>query len=658
MKDTHALVTDSLSECSSRAWRKTVGRTCIWAVLLLSVVAVLAGLPGKAFAEARVWADGFGRGSAGALTASKLAAYAGQLRAAYRERDATRYRLQAFESLVTVRRATTDELETGLTAVASHIRSNGADGVEPLLLALADGLATRASPQARIRAGTTLRELAPAFRYHDNVPAPNLKIPLARGGGYLTLDVAPRIARLIAGHGLLPKQPGGDARSLLEILEDPRLRGDICNLPLEPDQNGALPLDEMERQNNCADHGFAGRPGGGTAGEALGRMLASGCNLSAPDDLAAEKERLAAIDQCMKERRGGGGIGPDVADGGILEGILIGVVAGLIVLAYDKIFDVEYDAYRDAAQADAKYAEEFKEYQEALDDYAQAVDELGDAVAEEASAEQALNEANTELEQAQAAAEDAAINGTDEELQAAEEALDEAKKTQEEAQKRYDQAKANREQKEKEVKEKREKAAKEGEEAEEVRPKELPAEDAFNSPACRKAMGDPTDRLLQEKLGADWTDWRTRLNRVSYPPPDDVGPYEALNVPVCGVDGPTVHSGSAACKMPVHCPEGQPDAQCGCGGAEPASSIAVARMLGGACAEVTCEDGSAPAVSPRGIVCECSRPEGEEDGDLPVPQPVVDALFGTSDQAVNQNPTVQVLRSLFDGQSHMPPNGR
>jgi hypothetical protein len=592
-----------------------------------------------------------------ALTTERVGLHAALLRFAYLDRDATQYRLVAFESLVSVRRMKIEELEPALKALASHIREKGPDGIEPLLLAIADSIATRALSGTRIRAGLILSELEPVFRYRDTVPAPNLKVPIARGVGYLAIDVSPRVARLIAAHELLPKQPNGDVRSLLEVLGDPRLQGEICSLPLERDQNGTIPADEIERENNCADHGFAGRPGGGTAGEALGGMLDSGCNLSAPDDLAAEKERLAAMDQCMKERRRPDGPGPDVTLGPVGIAIVAGIAGGLVVLTFDKAFDVAYDAYKDSAKADSKYEEERKEAEAALADHDKAIDEHGDAVAKEHYAKEALDEANAAVEKAREEAVDAAIHGTDKEFEEAQEALEKAKQEQKQAQDEYNNAKAEQERKEKELNEKRQKAAEEAAEAEEERPKETREEDAFNSAACREAIGDPTDRLLEERLGADWTDWRTRLKRVSYPEPDDLGPYEALNLPVCGMDGPTVHSDAAACRMPVHCPDGQPDAQCECGGAVPPSSIAVARMLNGACANVLCEDGSAPSVSPHGIVCECSRPEGEEDGDLPVPKPVVDALFGTSDQAVNQNPTVLVVRSLFDGQSRLPPNG-
>jgi hypothetical protein len=58
MKDKHKLI----DELSSRAWKRMVGRTCIWAVILFSAVTALAGLPGKAFAEAKVWADFSGDG--------------------------------------------------------------------------------------------------------------------------------------------------------------------------------------------------------------------------------------------------------------------------------------------------------------------------------------------------------------------------------------------------------------------------------------------------------------------------------------------------------------------------------------------------------------------------------------------------------------------
>jgi hypothetical protein len=590
-------------------------------------------------------------------------AQAGWLREAYLARNLAGYRVIAFDALAGVRRAGERPLQEGLTAVADDVRRNGADGVEPLLLALADALATRGSPAGRRHAATTLQELAPGFAYRDQSPAPNMKIPIARGDGYLALDVQPRVARVIAAHAVRPDR--GELRTLIELLDTAPVRGDLCDLPAAHDASGTVVPADAQRQQSCDQNGFAGTPGSGTVGEALGGLVESGCNLSTPSQLVTLQNRAAALEACMEERAQGGGPLPDVA----LAPVVVGIIAGAAVVVALALAYVIYTQITPAdgpvvveyippvrAEPAKTLEEELLEANRAAFDAEAAViarDEAADAY------EAAVDELATALEnlaQAEVAVADAEQDGTDEQIAAARAARQTAQDAVTIAQAGVIATEAAYQRKKEEAAAARGKAEREMDEAKNKVPKDLPDGDAWGSPSCRAALGDLNDRLLREKLSGDWITWGERLGQRRLDPranwsPDGDSPYNALGTPICGADHATLDTATAAC--PVLCEDGL---QCGCGaGPDPLGAVPrhlVSRLQANACTDVhvECPNGQAP----RGLLCECAPPEGGAgSGPWPPKPEVVDTLFGTSDVLVDQDATVQAVRSLFDGRARL-----
>jgi hypothetical protein len=590
-------------------------------------------------------------------------AQAGWLREAYLARNLAGYRVLAFDALAGVRRAGERPLQEGLSALADDVRRNGADGVEPLLLALADALATRGSPAGRRQAATTLQELASGFAYRDQSPAPNMKVPIARGDGYLALDVQPRVARVIAANALRTNQ--GDLRTLIELLDTEAVRGDLCDLPAAHDATGTEVPADAQRRQSCEQNGFAGTPGSGSVGESLGGMVESGCNLSTPSELVTLQTRAAALEACMEERAQGGGPLPDVALGPLaIAGIaavatLIAVGLGYLVGSLiwpDRPVVVEYVPPPGEADAAKTLEQELAEATDAALAAAKAVAARESAGAEYNGAVADYNNALTALATATTALAAAQQSGTAEEIAAAEEAKSAALDALNKAAEKKQAAEQKYQRKKDEAQVAREKAERELQQAKNKIPQDLPEGDAWGSPSCRAALGDLNDRLLREKLAGDWITWGQRQGQRRLDPranwsPDGDSPYNALGTPICGADNATLDTGNAAC--PVLCEDGL---QCGCGAtADPLGDIPrhlVSRLSANSCINemVECPNGQAP----RGLLCECGPPEDDPGSGPWPPRPeVVDTLFGTSDARVNQDATVQAVRSLFDGRARL-----
>ena len=164
-------------------------------------------------------------------------------------------------------------------------------------------------------------------------------------------------------------------------------------------------------------------------------------------------------------------------------------------------------------------------------------------------------------------------------------------------------------------------------------------------------MGDPSARVLADKLAGQYTAYGKRLDHVSYPRPDQTTAFDALNAPVCGMDSATSDPRGSKCTMPVHCLEGQhADDNCRCTSGSSADAGKLARAGARACASTRCEDGKAPRAGGQGMTCSCA-PEPEGGPGRPLPMPVMDTLFGTSDARVNDDASVKVMRSIFDGRA-------
>jgi hypothetical protein len=175
--------------------------------------------------------------------------------------------------------------------------------------------------------------------------------------------------------------------------------------------------------------------------------------------------------------------------------------------------------------------------------------------------------------------------------------------------------------------------------------------DAFNSKECRDAMGDPSDRVIEERLGKDWTAWNEAKGRRPHvwdPAPEDLQPYDTLRLPFCGSDDATVSYLEENCGTPIDCLEGRPDENCGCDGAPTDDARLIESIAVRVCSDIRCPEGTNSIV--QGFACVCAEPS--EDGYERPPKPtptVMAALFGNGRATVPNEgtPTFELVRKLF-----------
>jgi hypothetical protein len=284
-------------------------------------------------------------------------------------------------------------------------------------------------------------------------------------------------------------------------------------------------------------------------------------------------------------------------------------------------------------------------------DKAQTADEQAD------EAQTALDLANDEVVRKENDLKAAQQIGTEADQAAAQQTLDKARLERQEAERKNKEAQERQKEANDELDKKEADLNKEGADVANQTEDSLDANDAFKSPACEKAFGTPglSDRLRNERLGADWTDWRSRLLRNSNWSPDQQTPYDALTLPACGLDDTTNQPGAAKCDSVVMCAEGKyPDGNCGCSAPMSGVSRLVQGLTAQACSTVRCPGATAVKPTARGFVCDCSMGE-TDDGQRGRPgRPtavIVDTMFGTR-QSMSARPhatSAPVVRALFDG---------
>ena len=581
---------------------------------------------------------------------------AAKLRSGYATRDPQVYRTAMFEALVVMREASPTEAKRIAMGVIAEIKKGKADGLEPLLLAAMDLAATRADAETRASVRDAISSLSRVKVFTGGLMPPNLKTPLGRASSYLVLNVRSDAMRALYNRAIARASASTDLRSLPDLLTDTTTANAFCALPAQKNQLGVIASADAKRQASCSASGMPGGAGTNGVSGALGDLTDSGCVLGDKNAAAALEQRLQAIDQCMNEQFGGGdpaAFGPGVA-------ILVAVAAGLIVLAADKAYNALLDDYK----ATKEFTRAVGELTNAVDKYTKAVAEVVSATDDVIAARKGVETAQQNTEQARQAAREAAVTGTAEEARAAAEALDKAKQDEQAAKDKLAEAQKNLGDAKKTAKDAEDKAVKAADNAEAKKPSGgLDPSDAFKSPACQAALGVPTDRVLRDRLGNDWKDWTSHLKRVSNPNPEGPSPYDSLTTPLCGGDQATIGTPQVACKVAVECNmTAMPDASCGCSGTPTDSSRLVQTASALACRNFYCQDPSAPTAraSGRGVVCSCESAAGGDGGSGagprgpvdPRPSPVViDTLFTPSTRASSANPSVDVVRSLFDGYS-------
>ncbi len=581
---------------------------------------------------------------------------AAKLRVAYMARDNFTYRLEVFAAFLMFRRADLKALLRIFNELIADIRKNGADGIETLVLACSDGIATLGSAESKRLAQVSLASLKNKIKFLSPVTPPNMFVPLGRISSILVLNV-----RADAIRTLLQSLAGSGLRSLMDLLDSDAAKSALCDQSPLKNQSGNTSQADIRKQENCDDHGSAGSKNEGTARGTLGRFLGSGCNLMTLSDLERLATMMRVREECFAKQEGREPI-PNVAAGAavVIPIVIAGVVAAVTVAKFVR------EWMRDSSQDKQQAA---KEYGNAVKEAANAKAEVAGLEAKSKELESKINSLGTQI-----VANNIGIAAAQQDYRNAQANNDpagmDAAKNKENGLK--EENKELKDEKQKLEKEKRETDAKlktaqvkEKNAAEDAEGKKPGFSDPEGYGKPSQACMDAASELHRQIVVKNWSGWslpkRRPLDPVINPAPDSQ-PLDALGMQTCGADFQTLNKDPEKCNSVVECagPLLLPDPDCGCEGHPGGEAQLAAKMATYACASVNCGPDS-QAVA-QGMVCVCGG-AGEGGGTEPDEQPmpprplpitdvsVIAAVFGNGKAKITAeaSPIFTDVRSIFEG---------
>lgn len=588
-----------------------------------------------------------------ALVDSAAIALAKRAHAAYLIQDAAVYRNAIFETFLRIRDGAVRENLSLLSAFANEARTNGTDGLEPVLIGATYDIAERGDAAALAKLRGLLSGLHAAHHYASATPHPNILIPFTVRSSPLALDVRGDAMRVLFEQMLAQTLAQDAVRSLLDLLSSATTRDALCTLPPQRDQFGNEAPADQSRQENCQANSQPGESGSGTVSGTLGDLSGSGCMLGKVQDFIDTFNRLRAMDACLNSI----GVADPRArysDGGIISG----AITAAVILVAEYVYVEWRDRQKEISDAAKVAIAENRAASSALQDFYDARADFDDA-------QRAYDDAARDVVRREEELDAARQSGDQKQIDKAEKALAEAKAEADKKKKELEDKLKAKDEADKKAKQAEDKAKQAKDDYDDkVKKSGLEPGDAFSTPACREAMGDPNNRLLRDKLAHDWTDWKSRLRRVSRPnPATDDNPFQALALPVCGADLPTTNTPQQRCNSPVLCTDGWPDSSCGCRGAASDETRLIRSMSIRACSAVRCSNDGTTSPSLRGggtgTMCQCEPVDRPLTPVSPRPPPtVVATFFGTKTALATpaNESSMAVVRSLFGSEpAHTAP---
>lgn len=588
--------------------------------------------------------------------ATAAAAAIKELRSSYVKGELEQYRRYVFFTHIAMRHMSGSAVARFTEEVVASARKDGGDGLETILIAGADAVAQRSDVVAKKRLKLAFAGLKGKIRYAFSA-GPNFLVPMTSASSFLALDLRPDAVRAILDVILARSSRGRYSGGLLDVLSGADSQKALCNLPAMTMPDGSTAPPDANRKANCDSTGAAGGTGGGTVPNAVGDLAAGGCLLASPGELEQMAERLENMQQCMAEMIDNPGNPFGV---GWASAVTSAVFIGVILYEYEYGYRIPLAA---AAAEREKFNTEVKTAANAKANVGKTADAATTAENKVSAKTNELKEATQRADELKAAWEqlaDAGVDPNSAEWQS--------------AKINYELAESVRSRVEGELKTATEErdAAKTAAEAAKTLAAKLAAElaakpkpegssldpgDAYKSAHCDKAFGGVTERLKRERIGADWSEWTSRLRRVGRWSSDQTTPYDSLGLQVCGLDSTTNQTAHAKCPAPVLCTEGSPDATCGCKGPPGLMTRLLEKMTVTSCSKTRC-DGSAATATARGLVCDCSDAKPDDvDPSSPLPIPsIINDMMGTlnSSAATTRPETAAAVRSVFDGKPHKP----
>jgi hypothetical protein len=609
----------------------------------------------------------------------------------------TSYRTEMFALLSELKRLSAAEMVQRLEIATQVAEEEGADGLESLILGLADGIHSRRVPEASAKARDILGRTH--VWYVHQVPSDDMFVPLGRASTRLVVSVRPVAARALLS-SLVANPAALRTEDLLNLAATQR---SLCGLPkVRSDAHLLESLADLDfhRQVDC-DKGVIGK-GGRNAPRVARRISANAC-VDVPLDSFRDStddyslgDRMADLKQCLQDvdayfrpdSVNAYGAGEPTAAKG-LGGLLPQIELDLGAVAAEQIKQLG-ETTRAVGAAANGYGrawwdyklEEWKNEQKRKNELS---DREIDAVVRQVSAEFEVGAAETEVretqaevdraqeaaEEASAAVEDAArakraadnCQGcTQGDRDAAAEALDRAKQEKEKKDRELAEAKAKAEAAKQRLAAAKAAAAAAQAALDALRKAQGQKDgtnDDFHSAACNRLIAngrDFTNPAETTRLPEDWTDMKTWLDLVSHPNPDDPGPVGAsstFGLSSCGADLPTTR-GASNCSSLTQCTD--PTVQCSCNlDAETLEQQAIefAERRGDfVCFATTCPDGARPKAV--GQLCACD--DGSDTGEEPKPRPLpVEDLFVTTGSTsltaaggiTERTPLSKITRDVF-----------
>ena len=329
------------------------------------------------------------------------------IRAAFRENNLRLYKIKVFRMLLAVRTLSVPDALELLDDLVAFAKKNGGDGLDPILIAVSDLVATRGDTTAKKRAVRSLGTFRGVMVYKFS-PGPNFLVPVKPASSLLALDLRPVASRAIVDVLLKHSARAQTLGSFLDLLNGTDAAAAMCGSPLLTTPDGVVPPSEREREANCNDHGQPGAAGSGTVSSGLGNLAVSACTLATPTELQIMQARLEAMDQCLQGLGSSNpiAIGPVVVLAMVIAWLEETITAEVVVfplvfLAMDK--SVDYSFRQADADTARRVAEEGREkaHKDAVNEFEAATLNSASAALDIETAEDEADAARKEAESAQ-----------------------------------------------------------------------------------------------------------------------------------------------------------------------------------------------------------------------------------------------------------------
>jgi hypothetical protein len=567
------------------------------------------------------------------------------------------YRMDIFRLLRQTRSLTSAALARRFSLILDEAIAHGGDGLEPLLLAYADAIATRGDANAKKSATAALQRGAIGIRFRADQVISGVPVPLGRDSSYLVLDTRADAMRGFA-HDLFDDPM---AFGLSDVLGREKAKKDECSLPAQPGNPGApaqpapaslsetptlaaLAADQ-QRQDNCANFGGSNKGVAGQLGDVAGAACLNLDNFKQNDEYTPQ-ERSADLEQCMNDIANMQ-TNP-VADGQwgqfaseVAKFFAAGAsddAKGAIKAVAQAVLDTATETAKEYAkrlvndyfdQKKEERARADRDKQAAIDRETNAMSALLNLAAAQqaaAAADQAYSDAKAETNRANAALGDQGLSQEEKDRRQTE-----ANQAQERERRAADDSKA--------AHDRLDKAQQDADKAiaavEANKSSEPHDETGMSSPACSRIITggkDITNPVDMRRLPADWGTLSGRLrNKINPNPESDphASAADALGWPQCGVDPGTLADGRPDCSKVTLCTDpSSAGGECACSADRNRSQSEMQKLAARtaifACSTLTCPEGTNPTF--HGSVCACDAKGGGE----PVPpRPSPEAIGAT-----------------------------